>query len=189
MVERDVADEGGEAPCFAHLLPDERLEDISLADLVRTLADAVVVADANGVIRFWNGAATRLFGWEEAQALGEALDLIIPERLRQRHWDGYHRVMSTGHTDYGDRVLEVPAMHRDGHRMSIAFTVTLMSRTGEEGPWAIAAVIRDDSERWQERRELREKAARASAVDPRAPVDGLGAGDVHDTGGPSADQG
>lgn len=151
----DPADEGGEAPCFAHLFETEPLEDAQLAELVRTLADAVVVADPEGTITFWNPAATALFGWEAHEAVGQPLDLIIPERLRQRHGEGYARVMATGHTAYGGRLLEVPALHRDGRPLSIAFTVTLLRDPGEARPRAIAAVIRDDTERWQERRQLR----------------------------------
>jgi PAS domain S-box-containing protein len=134
-----------------------------LAGLVRDLADAVVIADAEGVITFWNPAATRLFGWTEEEAIGRTLDLIIPERLRDRHWEGYRRVMATGHTEYGDRLLEVPASHRDGRRLSIAFTVSLLHGTPSV-PIGIAAVIRDDTERWQERKRLREELAELRRV-------------------------
>ena len=159
-------DEGGEAPCFAHLLePTAAVSDTDLAALVRTLADAVVVADTEGTILFWNDAAGRLFGWSAAEAEGASLDLIIPERQRQRHWAGYRRVMATGHTDYGDRLLEVPALHRDGRRLSIAFTVTLLRRSDSAAPYAIAAVLRDDTARWQERRRLREEIANLHAAD------------------------
>jgi PAS domain S-box-containing protein len=149
-------DQGGEAPCFAHLL-DEPAEhtDEALAELLRQLADAVVIADADGTITFWNQAATRLFGWPAHEAVGRSLDLIIPERLRARHWAGYRQTMATGHTSYGDRLLEVPALHRDGRALSIAFTVTLMHEPDGGTPTAIAAVLRDDTERWQERRRLR----------------------------------
>jgi PAS domain S-box-containing protein len=159
--ERNTAagDEGGEAPCFAHLLADHvEPTDHDLADLVRQLADAVVIADSNGVITFWNDAATRIFGWSSAEAVGRSLDLIIPERLRERHWAGYRQTMASGHTSYGDRLLEVPALHRDGHTVSIAFTVTLLF-SGATTPRAIAAVLRDDTERWQERRRLRAELA------------------------------
>jgi PAS domain S-box-containing protein len=153
-------DEGGEAPCFAHLLDSTgEVDDAGLAELVRVLADAVVIADAEGTISFWNDAATRLFGWSASEAVGESLDLIIPERQRERHWAGYRRVMATGHTEYGHRLLEVPALHRDGRRLSIAFTVSLLRRPGVTAPHAIAAVIRDDTERWQERRRLRDEIA------------------------------
>jgi PAS domain S-box-containing protein len=131
--------------------------------LVRYLADAVVIADPDGVIVFWNDAATSLFGWSAADATGRSLDLIIPERLRDRHWAGYRKVMETGHTDYGSRLLEVPAVHEDGHAMSVAFTVTLLMHPGEQRPEWIAAVLRDDTQRWQERRRMRERVAELEA--------------------------
>lgn len=153
-------DEGGEAPCFAHLLDQPpQSADALLAGLVRELADAVVIADADGTITFWNDAATRVFGWSADEAIGQSLDIIIPERLRDRHRAGYHRTMTTGHTSYGDRLLEVPALHRDGRTLSIAFTVTLIQHSTDERPSAIAAVLRDDTERWQERKRMRDEIA------------------------------
>ena len=137
---------------------DREFDDALLAELVRGLADGVVIADADGTIVFWNDAAERLFGWPAVEAIGQSLDLIVPESQRERHWTGYRRVMATGHTDYGDRLLEVPALHRDGRRLSIAFTVTLLRREGERLPLGIAAVVRDDTERWEERRRLRDQA-------------------------------
>ena len=131
--------------------------DAVLAQLVRDLADAVVIADARGTITFWNGAAAELFGWSTEEAVGQMLDLIIPERLQTRHWDGYRRVMETGETEYAGRLLEVPAVHRDGRRLSVAFTVSLMQPPGQERPYAIAAVIRDDTERFAERRRARDR--------------------------------
>ncbi len=146
-----VSDEGGDPPCWAHLLGDDsdagfELDAAVLARLMNDLADAVIVADGDGVIRFWNAAATRVFGWPADEALGQTLDLIVPERWRERHWAGYQRVMTTGHTQYGDRLLEVPANHRDGRMISIAFTVTLLCDANGK-PEAIAAVVRDDTER------------------------------------------
>lgn len=154
-----TADEGGEAPCYAHLLDDSPHTDRELATLVRRLADAVVIADADGTITFWNEAATRVFGWPADEACGHRLDLIIPERFRDRHWTGYRQTMATGQTRYHDRLLEVPALHRDGRTLSIAFTVTLLQEPDEDHPHAIAAVIRDDTERWQERRRLEAELA------------------------------
>jgi PAS domain S-box-containing protein len=117
------------------------------------LSDAVVVADADGNIAFWNLAAETLFGWSAAEAIGKSLELIIPVRLRQRHTTAYRRVMDTGETAYSDRLLEVPAIHRDGHTLSVAFTVTLLISGGH--PTGVVAVIRDDTERRNERQELR----------------------------------
>jgi PAS domain S-box-containing protein len=142
--------------------------DAALATLLRELADAVIVADADGAITFWNDAATRLFGWPADEAVGQTLDLIVPERLRERHWAGYHQTMGTGTTKYAGRLLEVPALHRDGRTLSIAFTVTLLQSPGADQPHAIAAVVRDDTERFQERRALRAEIdglRRAQATD------------------------
>ena len=134
------------------------LDDAVLAELVVELADAVVVADAAGTICFWNGAAERVFGWTAEQAFGASLDLIVPERQRARHWDGYHRAMATGTTKYGSSdLLRVPSLHADGERRSIAFTVTLL-KDADGAITGIAAVVRDETERWKQEQELRRLA-------------------------------
>lgn len=158
---KEPVDEGGEAPCFAHLHEELSfgVEGTALGQLMQDLADAVVIADPAGTIVFWNAAATVLFGWSEDEAVGRSLDLIVPERLRERHWAGYGRVMETGRTDYGGRLLEVPALHRDGHTFSIAFTVTLVTGPGEQRPDGIAAVLRDDTARREEVIALRRRIA------------------------------
>ena len=142
------------------------LDDATLARLVDELADAVVVADTAGTITYWNRAAERIFGWSAEQALGASLDLIIPDRQRPRHWDGYHRVMATGTTKYGQDLLRVPSLHADGGRRSIAFTVSLLD-DGAGNVTGIAAVVRDETERWNEEQELR-RLVRAAADPPPA---------------------
>ena len=145
-------DEGGESACFTHLFEGDELDDATMAQLFRDLADAVVIADREGRIVFWNDAATALFGWSALEAGGKTLELIVPTRLWKRHDTGYTRVMETGHTEYGHRLLEVPAVHRDGHAISIAFTVTMLHQGGQQLPTGIAAVIRDDTANWRARR-------------------------------------
>lgn len=147
-----MSDEGGDAPCWAHLFEDEVVTDETLATLMRTLADAVVIADPTGTIVFWNAAAERLFGWSAAEAVGSQLERIVPERLRDRHNAGFHHAMASGETKYGEQLLQVPAVHRDGTPLSIAFTVTLLR--GETGVAGVAAILRDETSRFQERREL-----------------------------------
>lgn len=130
------------------------LDDVALAGLVHAMADAVIVCDADGTIVYWNTAASRVFGWNAVEAVGRSLDLIIPDKQRPAHWDGYRRVMASGHTRYGDDVLRVPALHADGQRRSIAFTVSLLhDRDG--AVVGIAAVVRDETARWAEEQELR----------------------------------
>jgi PAS domain S-box-containing protein len=120
------------------------------------------VADTDGKILLWNPAAERMFGFTAEDALGHSLDLIIPERWRHRHWEGYQRVMRTGQTRYGAEVLRVPALHKDGRTLSIAFTVALL-QTGDGGIQAIAAIVRDETARWEEERALRRRLAELEA--------------------------
>lgn len=130
--------------------------DIDFKQLVAALGDAVIASDAAGAITLWNPAAERMFGHTEIEAMGKSLDLIIPERQQQRHWDGYHKTMETGVTRYGHDVLRVPAVHKDGHSLSIAFTVALLhSQDGKIS--CIVAVIRDETSRFSEERSLRKR--------------------------------
>src|SRR6185437_16947449 len=99
---------------------------LDLPAFVDAAADAMIAAGADGRIIFWNPAATRIFGFTETEALGQSLDLIIPERFRARHWEGYRHVMATGVTSYGQRLLAVPAMRKDGQRISIEFSIALL---------------------------------------------------------------
>jgi PAS domain S-box-containing protein len=124
--------------------------------IVREAADAIVVAGADGTIQLWNPGAERMFGFTEAEALGQSLDLIVPEKQRARHWDGYHTVMRTGQTHYGDQVLRVPALKKDGSRFSIAFTVGLLKGPGGEVE-AIFAIMRDDTENFTTQKTLRDR--------------------------------
>ena len=131
-------------------------------ELLRVAGDAVIAAGADGSIVFWNPAAERIFGYTESEALGRSLDLIIPERFRPRHWDGYRQVMQTGHTKYGTEVLRVPALHKDGRALSIAFTVALLRAPGD-GTRVIAAIVRDETSRWSEERALRQRLTELEA--------------------------
>ena len=130
--------------------------------LVSAIGDAIVISDANGAITLWNPAAERMFGFTQAEAMGQSLDLIIPERLRGRHWEGYDKTMATGITRYGHDLLKVPAVDKNGKAMSIAFTVALLH--GPDGKISgIVAVIRDETVRFQEERALRKKIAELEA--------------------------
>jgi PAS domain S-box-containing protein len=129
---------------------------VDYEQLVAAVGDAVIAADASGAITLWNPAATRMFGYKESEALGNSLDIITPQRHQQRHWDGYHKTMETGKTKYGNDVLRVPAVHKDGHSMSIAFTVAMIFAPDEKVS-AIVAVIRDETTRFAEERSLKKR--------------------------------
>ena len=123
--------------------------------LFEGMPDALVVADRKGIIRVWNGGAERIFGFAEGEAPGQSLDIITPERLRERHWIGYEATMRTGQTKYGEGdLLSVPAIRKDGAQISIQFSIVPLR--GEDGDLqAVAAIMRDVTEDFEERKRLR----------------------------------
>ncbi len=128
------------------------------AAVVAAIGDAVIVSDVQGNVTAWNPAAERLFGWTAAEAIGQSMEMIIPQRLRKRHWEGYDKSMQTGQTRYAHDVLRVPAVDKAGRAMSIAFTVFMLF--GPDGkPNACGSVIRDETERFAQDRELRKRVA------------------------------
>ena len=136
--------------------------DINLTALVAAIGDAVMVCDAQGSILLWNPACERMFGHTEAEVLGKTMDLIIPERLRKRHWEGYEKTMATGITKYGHDVLRVPAIDKQGNSLSIAFTVAMLHGTDGKVS-AIASIIRDETSRFNDERALKKRLAELEA--------------------------
>lgn len=127
--------------------------------VVEHTPDAVVVADHEGLVRLWNGGAEVMFGYTADEAIGQNLELIIPERLRQRHNDGYAKTMQTGETRYGGgELLAVPAIRKDGTRISIEFSIALLKDDADKVLGA-AAVMRDVTARWQKDRETNQHLA------------------------------
>jgi len=126
--------------------------------IVDNAPDAVIYADREGIIRLWNSGAEAMFGYSAEEALGQSLDIIIPENLRGRHWEGYNRVMATGETKYGKDLLAVPGIRKDGTRISLEFSIVMLSDGGGQllGP---AAVLRDVTARWKKEKELRDRLA------------------------------
>jgi PAS domain S-box-containing protein len=124
-------------------------------------SDAIVATDREGRIVFWNPGAVRIFGFSAEEAAGQLLDLIIPENLRARHWQGFHHVMATGTSRYGDGdLLSVPALTKEGRRISVEFTIAML-RDDRQQPSGTVAVMRDITRRFEEVRELRRKLAEA----------------------------
>jgi PAS domain S-box-containing protein len=124
-----------------------------------TRSDAIIAADRDGIICFWNPGAERMFGHVSGEAVGRSLDLIIPERLRQRHWDGFRQTMETGRSRYGEGdLLSVPALRKDGTTISVEFTIVLL-KSEPVGVRGIVAIMRDVTQRFEEMRQLRRKLA------------------------------
>ncbi len=140
-----------------------KLDIAKLSTEILALApDAILYADRDGNIRLWNTGAERIFGYSAAEALGQSLDLIIPEKLRQRHGDGFHKTMATGETRYGTDMLAVPAMHKDGSRVSVEFTIVLLQDDNGQ-PRGVAAILRDVTAQRQKEKVLQERIAELEA--------------------------
>ena len=129
------------------------------AAILSAASDAIVATDRDGLIRFWNPGAERIFGHSREAALGQSLDLIIPENLRARHWEGYREVMQTGESRYGQGdLLAVPGLRRDGSRVSLEFTIVPIK--DESGAMqGMVAVMRDVTKRFEEMRALKKELA------------------------------
>ena len=134
-----------------------------LEHIVCQAPDAILYSDRDGIIRLWNQGAERIFGFSAQEAIGQSLDLIIPEAQRQRHWDGYHQTMATGITRYGTKLLAVPALHQSGTRLSTEFSIIMLKDDAGQ-PCGVAAIMRDVSERHARDKALREKLAALEAA-------------------------
>lgn len=139
------------------------LENAIARALLEGEGDAVVASDRDGIILFWNPGAARIFGFTADEAIGQSLDIIIPERLRARHWEGYRETMRTGKSRYGGGdLLSVPALRKDGAQISVEFTIAVVRNEPGSEMLGLVAVMRDATVRFNElkalRKELREKA-------------------------------
>ncbi|MDR7330559.1 PAS domain-containing protein [Corynebacterium guangdongense] len=135
---------------------DEIMRELAPRIIEESTLDAIIYADRSGVIQLWNDAAVELFGYSTEEAVGQSLDLIVPEKHRKAHWTGWDRVMETGHTKYGKDPLSAPGMTKNGDRVSLEFAIVMLKDTGGrvEG---VAAIMRDVSKRWERDRKMIEE--------------------------------
>lgn len=125
--------------------------------LVQAKSEAIVACDRDGVIRLWNPGAERMFGYSRNEALGQTLDIIIPERFRSRHWDGFHAMIRTGQSRYADgALLAVPGLRRDGSLISIEFTIAPMLDESNEVV-GLVSVVRDVTKTFEQLKALRKE--------------------------------
>ena len=137
-------------------MPEQLSQEWLNSTIIASSSDAIMFSDREGIIRLWNSGAERMFGYSADEALGQSLDLIIPENLRGRHWDGYYRVMQSGSSHYSVDLLSAPALRKDGTRISTEFSMVLVK--DDCGKMAgVAAIIRDVSARWQREKELKDR--------------------------------
>jgi PAS domain S-box-containing protein len=120
--------------------------------LVEQLPASVIVADREGRITLWNRASEALFGFSAAEAVGQSLDLIVPERLREAHWAGFDRSLASGTTKYAGQVLMTRATHKDGRRLYVEFSFGMLT-DASGNVTGVVAVGRDGTERFLAQRE------------------------------------
>ena len=132
--------------------------------LVMEAPDGILHSNAQGVITLWNRGCERIFGFTAAEAEGQSLDIIIPEALRASHWRGYDATIRTGQTRYGaGDLLAVPALRKDGVRISVEFSI-IPFRDGAGTIIGMAAIMRDVTKQFEERKALRKALAAAKAA-------------------------
>ena len=135
---------------------DDRFE---LADLILDqVADAVIYADRSGTIIRWNRASTALFGFPAEEALGQSIDLIIPQHLRAAHWGGFEAAMTRGVLKLQGRPTLTRAQHQSGRKLYIEMTFAIVKDNAETEVLGAVAMARDATERVE-----RERAARRSS--------------------------
>lgn len=136
--------------------------DEMLQQTIQQAPDAIIISDREGVIRFWNRGAELMFGHSTNEAQGQSLDLIIPENLRERHWEGYHRVMASGETRYKTGLLSTPGVRKDGSRISLEFSMVLL-HDADGNMQGCASIMRDTTERREKENELKKRLATCEA--------------------------
>lgn len=138
------------------------MDGISEKELYRQLVDgcndAIIFSDREGLIRLWNKGAEQMLGFTAEEALGQSLDIFIPENQRARHWAGYFRVIETGVTRYAKELLAAPALRKDGTRVSTEFSMTVI-RDADGKVAGTAAVMRDVTAKWEKEKSLRARLA------------------------------
>lgn len=127
-----------------------------LLQAIGNASDAILIADREGIIRYWNAGAERILGYQAGEALGQSLDLFIPEKLRGRHWEGYQRVMASGETKYKTGLLSSPGLRKDGSQVSLEFSMVLL-KDEQGGMQGCAAIMRNVTARWLKEQELKKR--------------------------------
>jgi PAS domain S-box-containing protein len=125
--------------------------------LISQAPDAVIFADLDGIVREWNPAAERIFGYTSVEAVGQSLDLIVPERFREAHWTGYKRALAAGETKYSGQALPTRSVRKDGTTIYVELTFAVIHEPHGQVIGALAHA-RDITERWAREREQRQRA-------------------------------
>ncbi|MES2878723.1 MAG: PAS domain S-box protein [Pseudomonadota bacterium] len=127
-------------------------------NILHAMPEALIFADLQGIIRLWNPGAETVFGFTAAQALGQSLDLIIPERLRKAHWDGFNQAVARSGTIPGRHSLITRSLHQSGEQIYVDMSFAMVKNQAGEMLGALA-VARDATARFLEEKNLRRQLA------------------------------
>lgn len=116
-------------------------------ELVEYAADAIIFADREGLIQLWNPGSKAVFGYAADEVIGESLDIIIPERLRRAHWEGYRQALAVGHTLHGRQALLTRSMHKNGDKLYIELSFSIV-KDGQGAVIGAMAIGRDITARY-----------------------------------------
>lgn len=141
-------------------------------DILRSMPEALIFADLDGIIRFWNPGAETVFGFAAADAVGQSLDLIIPERLRKAHWDGFEKAIVRGGTLPGRTSMITRSLHQSGEQIYVDMSFAMVKNQAGQMLGSMA-VARDATKRFLEEKSLRRQLAELTApASPTTPAAG-----------------
>ena len=135
--------------------------------ILRSMPEAVIFCDLEGIIRVWNGGAEKVFGWSAAEAVGQSLDLIIPERMRKAHWDGFNQAIARGGVKPGRTSMITRSLHKSAEFIYVDMSFEMVR--DEAGKMlGSMAVARDATKRFNDEKALRQQLAELTAPKPAA---------------------
>jgi PAS domain S-box-containing protein len=133
--------------------------------ILRSMPEAVIFCDLEGVVRIWNGGAEKVFGWTADEAIGQSLDMIIPERMRKAHWDGFHQAIARGGVKAGRTSMITRSLHKTEESIYIDMSFEMVRNEAGEMLGSLA-VVRDATRRFTEEKALRKQLAELTAPKP-----------------------
>jgi len=132
------------------------------ASILRCMPEALIFCDLEGIIRVWNGGAEKVFGWPAAEAVGQNLDLIIPERMRKAHWDGFNQAIERGGVKPGRTAMITRSLHKSGEFIYVDMSFEMV-KDAQGQMLGSMAVARDATARFTEEKALRKQLAELTA--------------------------
>ncbi len=136
--------------------------DTTAVHILRSMPEALIFCDMEGIIRVWNAGAEKVFGWSAAEAVGQSLDLIIPERMRQAHWDGFNQAIARGGVKPGRTSMITRSLHKSAEFIYVDMSFEMV-KDAQGQMLGSMAVARDATKRFNDEKALRKQLAELTA--------------------------